>query len=74
MANGGSRGLGYADGSIKERKKNDPKYSDRVSKNMLVMNWIPNSMEGGIVKSFKYPGYYKGTQVLYRDRLFSKEE
>ena len=30
------------------------KYSDWVSENMLIMNWILNSMEGGIAKSFKY--------------------
>ena len=53
MAIGGTQRLGYIDGSIKEPNKNDPKYSDWVSKNMLVVNWILNSMEGGIAKSFK---------------------
>ena len=50
----GTLRLGYIDVSIKEANKNDPKYSDRVSENMLVMNWILDSMEGGIAKSFKY--------------------
>ena len=54
MAIGGSRRLGYIDGSIKEPKKDNPKYSEWISENMLVMNWILNSMEGGIAKSFEY--------------------
>ena len=54
MAIGGSRRLGYIDGSIKEPSKDDPKYSEWVSENMLFMNWILNSMEGGIARSFKY--------------------
>ena len=37
-----------------EPNKNDPKYSDWISENMLVVNWVLNSMEGGIAKSFKY--------------------
>lgn len=49
-----SRRLGYIDGSINEPKKDDPKYSEWVLENMLVMNWVQNSMKGGIAKSFKY--------------------
>ena len=60
MAIGGSKRLGYIDGSIKEPEKEDPKYSDRVSENMLIMNWILNSMEEGISKSFKYFANAKG--------------
>lgn len=37
-----------------EQNKKDPKYSDWVSENMLIMNWIINSMEEGISRSFKY--------------------
>ena len=44
----GSKRLGYIDGNIKEPKKDDPKYSDWISESMLIMNWILNSMEGGI--------------------------
>lgn len=52
MAIGRSRRLDYIDGSIKEPKKDDLKYSDWVSENILVMNWNLNSMEGGNAKSF----------------------
>lgn len=31
--------------SIQELKTKDPKYSDWISENMLVINWILNSME-----------------------------
>lgn len=48
-----SRRLGYIDGSINEPKKDDPKYSQWVLENMLVMNWVLN-LKGGIAKSFKY--------------------
>lgn len=54
MAIGGLRRLGYIVGNMKEPNKEDPKYSDGVSENMLVMNWILNSMESGITKSLKY--------------------
>ena len=54
MAIGGSKRLGYIDGSIKEPEKEDPKYSNRASENMVIMNWVLNSMEEGILKSFKY--------------------
>lgn len=37
----------------KEPEKDEPKYSDWISENMVIMNWILNSMEGGIAKSFK---------------------
>ena len=50
MAIGGSRRLGCIDGSIKVTTKEDPKYSDWVSENMSVMNWILNSMVSGIAK------------------------
>lgn len=44
--------------SIQELKTKDPKYSDWISENMLVINWILNSMEkelqavSNIVKEF----------------------
>lgn len=54
MAIEGSKRLGYINGSIKEPEKDEPKYSDWVSENMLVMNRILNSMEEGVAKGFKY--------------------
>lgn len=42
MATGVSMRLGYIHGSIKEPDKDDSKYSDWVSGNMLLMNWILN--------------------------------
>ena len=38
MAIGGSKGLGYIDGNIKEPTKEDSKYSDSVSENISIMN------------------------------------
>ena len=40
------RDLAIFDGSIKEPEKNDPKYSNWILENILVMNWILNSMKG----------------------------
>ena len=54
MEIGGAKSLGYITGSIKEPSKTDPKYSDWESENMLVINWILNSMENDIAASFKY--------------------
>lgn len=44
MAIEGYKRLGYIDSSIEESTKKDPKYSDWISANMLVMTWILNSM------------------------------
>ena len=52
MAIGGAKRLGYINGRIKEPSKEDTKYEDWESENMLVMNWILNSMEPLISKSF----------------------
>lgn len=54
MAIGGAKRLGHIDGRIEEPLKDDPKYSEWVSKNMLVMSWILNSMEESLVANFKY--------------------
>ena len=53
MAIGGSKRLGYIDGSIKEPANEESKYSDQVAENMLIMNWILILMEEGIDNSFK---------------------
>ena len=46
--------MGYINGLIKEPQKEDSKYEDWESENILVMNWILNSMEPLISKSFRY--------------------
>ena len=51
MAMGGAKRIGYINGYIKEPSKEDPKYEDWESENMLVMNWILNSLEPLISKS-----------------------
>lgn len=40
--------------SIAVPRKKDTIYSDCVSENVLVMNWILNIMEVSVVASFKY--------------------
>lgn len=52
LANGGAKRLGYR--HIKELPKEDPNFEDCESENMLLMNWILNSMEPLISKSFSY--------------------
>lgn len=42
MSIGGAKRLGYIDGKIVEPLKEDPKYIDWESENMLTMNWILN--------------------------------
>lgn len=42
MSIGGAKRLGYIDGKIVESLKDDPKYIDWESENMLTMNWILN--------------------------------
>lgn len=61
MAIGGSsERLGYISGCIKEPKKEDPKYPNWVFENMLVVNWILNSMEESSAGSFRYCDTTKG--------------
>lgn len=50
---GGVKRLGYIDGSLSKPDK-DYKYSDWLSENMLIINWLLNSMEESIASSFRY--------------------
>lgn len=56
MAIGRAKRVEYIDASVKGPKQDDPKYSDWVTKNMLIItiNWIINSTEEIIAASFKY--------------------
>ncbi|RWR96262.1 Protein kinase domain-containing protein [Cinnamomum micranthum f. kanehirae] len=63
MAIGGAKCLGYTNGRVKESSKEDPWYEEWESENMLVMNWILNSMEVVIAKSFRY---YKNAHELWK--------
>lgn len=67
-----SKRLGYIRGCTKEPKKEDPKYPNRVSENMLVVNWILNSMEESSAGSVIYCDTMDfGTPL--RHQMFRKE-
>lgn len=51
--------LGYIDGTIKKLKEDYSRSSDWVSENMLIMNWILNSMVKRIAANFKYSNIAK---------------
>lgn len=52
MAIQGAKRLGYIDERIKKLSKDDPKYPNWESENILIMNWTLNSMEENIAASF----------------------
>ena len=50
--------LGYIKRSIEDPPKRI-QYSDWISENMLIMDWLLNSMEESIAANFKYAGIAK---------------